>query len=51
MPTQIFIELERAILKFIWNYKNPGQGKLFSTIKEFLGESPSLTSSCTTEQS
>ena len=24
IPTQFFIDLERAILKFIWNNKNPG---------------------------
>ena len=24
IPTQFFIELERAILTFIWNNKNPG---------------------------
>jgi hypothetical protein len=24
IPTQLFIELERAILKFIWNNNNPG---------------------------
>jgi len=50
IPTQLFIELERAIFKFIWNNKNPGEGKLSSTIKEPLGESPSLTSSCIKEQ-
>jgi hypothetical protein len=33
IPTQFFIELERAILKFIWNNKNPGYQKLFSIIK------------------
>ena len=46
IPTQFFIELERAICKFIWNNKNPGYGKLFSAVKELLGESPSLISSC-----
>jgi hypothetical protein len=70
IPNQFFMEVERAICKFIWNNKtttttkktqnqtktittttkNPRIVKLFSTIKELLGESPSLTSSCTTEQ-
>ena len=44
------IELERAILKFIWNNKKPRIAKLFSTIKEILGVSVSLTSINTTEQ-
>jgi hypothetical protein len=48
VPTQFFIELERAICKFIWNNKKPRIVKVFSTIKELLVESPSLTSSCTT---
>jgi hypothetical protein len=34
IPTQFFIELERAILKFIWNNENPGYQILFSKIKE-----------------
>jgi hypothetical protein len=50
IPNKFFIESERAILKFTWNNKNPGKQKLFSTIKELLGESQPLTSSCTTEQ-
>jgi hypothetical protein len=50
IPTQFFIELERVTLKFIWNNKIPVYQKLFSTIKELLGESLSLTSTCTTEQ-
>jgi hypothetical protein len=50
IPTQFFIELERAILKFIWNNKKPRIGKLLSTIKTSGGKSASLTSSCTTEQ-
>jgi hypothetical protein len=48
-PTQ-FLELEREVFKFIWNNKKTGLQKLFSTIKELLGGSPSLTSSCITEQ-
>jgi hypothetical protein len=55
IPTLFFIDLERAISKFIWNKKtkqnkSPGYQNLFSTIKEPLIESPSQTSSCTTEQ-
>jgi hypothetical protein len=50
ITTEFFIELERTICKFIWNNKNPGYQKLFSTIKEVLGQSPYLTSSCITEQ-
>jgi hypothetical protein len=38
ISTQFFIELERAICKFIWDNKKPGQRKRFSTIKEPLGE-------------
>jgi hypothetical protein len=50
IPTQFFIEVKRAILKFIWNNKkNLGYQKLFSTLKE-LGESVSCPSSCITEQ-
>jgi hypothetical protein len=48
IPTLFFTELERAIGNFIWNNKKKkiGLQKLFSTIKEPLGESPC----CTTEQ-
>jgi hypothetical protein len=49
IPTQFFTEIERAICKF-WNNKNLGEQKNFSMTKEALGESPGLTSSCTTEQ-
>jgi hypothetical protein len=42
-PTQFLNELERAICKFIWNNKNPRIEKLFSMIKEPLGESPCPT--------
>jgi hypothetical protein len=43
IPTQFFTVLEREICKFIWNNKKPRITKLFSTIKELLGESPCLT--------
>jgi hypothetical protein len=36
-------ELERAICTFIWNHKKSRIWKLFSTVKEPLVESPSLT--------
>jgi len=49
ISTQFFIELERKICKFTWITKK-GQQKLFSTIRELLGGSPSLTSSSITEQ-
>jgi hypothetical protein len=49
IPTQFFIELEREICKFIWKLKITKTQKLFS-IKEILGESPSVTSSCITER-
>jgi hypothetical protein len=52
IPVQIFIELERAICKFIWNNKQQqqlGYCKLFSTRKELLVESASLTPSSTIE--
>jgi hypothetical protein len=33
IPTQFFIELERAILKFIWNNKKPGISKTILNTK------------------
>jgi hypothetical protein len=51
IPNLFFRELERAISKFSGTTENPGEQKLFSTIKELLGESLSLTSSCIREQS
>ena len=50
IPNQFFIELERAICIFIGITKNPGYQILFSTTKDRLEESSSLTSSSTTEQ-
>jgi hypothetical protein len=50
IPTQFFIVLERTIYKFIRNNRKIENQKLFSVVKELLVESPSLTSSFTTEQ-
>jgi len=49
IQTQFFIELERAILKFIWNNKKTQDSENCPQQKD-MGESPSLTSSCITEQ-
>jgi hypothetical protein len=38
IPTQFFIELESTTCKFIWKTKKCRIAKLFSTIKELLGE-------------
>ena len=37
IPTQFFIELERAILKFIWNNKNPRIAKTILSSKRNSG--------------
>ena len=37
IPTQFFIELERALLKFIWNNKNPRIAKTFLNSKRTSG--------------
>jgi hypothetical protein len=49
IPNQFFIELGRALSKFIWNNKKTQDGENYS--QQPLVESPSLTSSCTTVQS
>jgi hypothetical protein len=50
IPTQFLTKRERAFPNLSGIIKNPGYQKPFSTIKKLLRESPSLTSSCTTEQ-
>jgi hypothetical protein len=37
IPTQFFTELERAIGKFIWNYKNPRTAKIIFNNKRTSG--------------
>jgi hypothetical protein len=56
IPTQFFKDMERAIHKFIWKGKkqqqkqtNKNKIRIAKTIKEWLGESPSLTSRFTTK--
>jgi len=51
IPTQFFINLERATFKFMWNNKKKTQIVIFSTINGCLGESLILTSSFNPEQS
>jgi hypothetical protein len=51
IPTQFFMELEREMFKLIWSNKKLRIVKIIlKNIKTF-AESPSLTSSCSTEQS
>jgi hypothetical protein len=51
IPTLLFTEMERTVLSFIWNNKNHRIAKtIVTTVKEILEESPSMTSSSTTEQ-
>jgi hypothetical protein len=44
IPTQLFIELERAICKFMWNNKKPSIVKTIHNNKRTSVESSSLTS-------
>jgi hypothetical protein len=50
IPPQIFTDTEKAFPTSYGITKHPGLRKQFSTIKELLGSSPSLTSICTTQQ-
>jgi hypothetical protein len=49
-PTKLFTELQWAICKFILNNIKPWIAKTIVNNKRTLGELPSLTSSCATEQ-
>jgi hypothetical protein len=49
IPTQLFKDMEKTILNFIWKNKKSRISKTIFNNK-CLGESPSLTSSYTTEQ-
>jgi len=50
IPFKFFTELEGAVCKFICNNKKSRKAKIPSTMKEVLGESAYLTSSCNIEQ-
>jgi hypothetical protein len=51
ISTQFFTELERAIFKFIWNNQKPRIAKTILNNKRTSGgKSPTVTSSCITEQ-
>jgi len=50
LPTQSFIELERAIYKLIWNNQKRRGIETILNNKRISGESLSLTSSFITEQ-
>jgi hypothetical protein len=50
IPNKFFIELERAICKFIWNHKKSRILKTIFNNKRNFGESQTLTSSCIAEQ-
>jgi hypothetical protein len=50
IPSQFFLELEGAICKLICNNKKPRIAKTIHNNKRTLVQSPSLTSSFTTEQ-
>ena len=50
IPTQFFIELEKAILKFIWNNKKPRVAKTILNSKKLPGNHLSGDSNNTTEE-
>jgi hypothetical protein len=51
IPTQFFIELEKAICKLIWTNKKPRTAKtILNNERTSGGKSQSCTSSCITEK-